>query len=100
MCEQVIQAIYLVIDEVNGQFPKEQRLNRSEDTVLVGPSSRLNSLGVISFIVATEQKIEESFGKQVTLTDERTLSMDESPFRNIGMLAEYITKLMETDLEI
>jgi len=100
MREQVIQAIYLVIDEVNGQFPKEQRLNKSEDTVLVGPSSRLNSLGVISFIVATEQKIEGTFGKQITLTDERALSLDESPFRNVGMLAEYITELIESDLEI
>ncbi len=93
--EKVIQAILGAIDEVNQQLPKEQRLEKSIDTVLFGESGKLDSLGLVTLIVATEQKIEEEHGATITLADENAMSQENSPFKTIGTLADYVTFLLK-----
>ncbi len=93
--EKFIQAIFVTIDEVNEQLPEEQRLTKSIDTVLFGESGKLDSLGLVNLIVATEQRLEELFEVSLTLADEKAISQKNSPFRTVGTLAEYISKLME-----
>ena len=92
--ERVIQAIFSALEEVNQQLLKEQRLEKSIDTVLLGESGHLDSVGLVTLIVATEEKIEEEFGVSITLTDKRALSQKESPFKTIGMLTNYIVLLL------
>ena len=94
--EKFIQAIFYAIDEINEQLPeKKQILTKSVDTVLFGESGKLDSLGLVSLIVATEQRLEELFEVYLTLADEKAMSQKNSPFRTVGTLAEYISKLME-----
>jgi len=93
--EKFIQAIFVTIDEVNEQLPEEQRLTKSIDTVLFGESGKLDSLGLVNLIVGTEQRLEELFEVSLTLADEKAISQKNSPFRTVGTLAEYISKLME-----
>jgi len=89
--QRVVQIIFNAVDELNQQLPKEQYLEKSTDTALLG---RLDSLGLINLIVATEQKIEEDLGASITLVDERTLSQENSPLRNIGALADHVALLL------
>jgi acyl carrier protein len=91
---RVLEALLRAVDEVNQQLPGERRLERSEATPLTGESGSLDSLGLINLIVAAEQKIQETFVATITLTDERAMSREESPFRTIGTLADYITSLL------
>jgi acyl carrier protein len=91
--QRVIQSIYKAIDEVNGQLPRKLRLKKSQDTVLYGESSKLDSLGLVMVIVATEQRIEDDFGLTLTLASEKALSMKNSPFKTVGSLAEFILTL-------
>ena len=49
---------------------------------------------LVSLIVAIEREGEDIFGVMLTLVDERTLSMKESPFRSIQSLADYIDILI------
>ena len=91
--EKVIQVIFDVVDDFNEQHP-ETELGRSGNTVLFGKSGKLDSLGLVSFIVATEQRLEEVLGISLTLADERAMSQKNSPFRTIGTLAEYISKIL------
>lgn len=93
--EKVIQAIFDAIDEINEQYPEEQRLTKSADTVLFGESGKLDSLGLVNLVVATEQRLEEIFDVSLTLADEKAMSQKNSPFRTVGTLAEYISKLLE-----
>ena len=92
--EKIIQVIFSAIDEVNQQLPKEQQLEKSIDTVLFSSSGKLDSLGLVNLIVATEQRIEEEFDVTITLADERAMSQENSPFRTIGTLADYISFLL------
>jgi acyl carrier protein len=93
--EEILAAIYRGVDWINGELPPERRLAKSPDTALLGGQSRLDSLHLVSLIIATEREIEEAFGTPVTLTDTRALSMSASPFRSIRSLADYIGVLLE-----
>ncbi len=91
---RVLETLLRAVDEVNQQLPRERWVEPSEATALAGESGSLDSLGLINLIVATEQKIQGAFGATITLTDERTMSREESPFRTIGTLADYISSLL------
>lgn len=95
--ERVTEAIFMAVDEVNEQLLKERSLEKSLDTVLFGNSSKLDSLGMVSLITAVEQKIEEAFGASITLADERALSQQDSPFKTIGTLTDYIALLLNKE---
>ncbi len=86
----IIQILYAAIDDLNLQLPPEQRLEKSTGTVLFGEGGRLDSLGLVSFIVAAEQKLTEMADISLTLADEKAMSRRNSPFRTVGSLAEYI----------
>ena len=45
--------------------------------------------------VRREEKVEEEFGRPISIVDERTLSQQESPLATVETLAEYITSLLE-----
>lgn len=74
-------------------------LNRPElkelpTTRLIGTNSALDSLGLVSFLVNLEEKIETKTGKTVSLTSEDAMSQKNSPFRNLETLAQYIEKVL------
>ncbi|HEY0406496.1 MAG TPA: hypothetical protein VGC89_12265 [Pyrinomonadaceae bacterium] len=96
--ERILRAIYSAVDETNEQLPRGKTLDKSSDTILFGASGRLDSLGLVSFIVAVEQNIHDEFGVDITLADERAMSQQHSPFRSIRTLADYVSLLL-TDHE-
>lgn len=93
--ESVMRLIYQAIDEFNLQHPPEERLQKSAESVLFGPSGRLDSLGLVDLILAVEQKIAEELDVAVTLADEKAMSQKRSPFRTVGSLADYICHLLD-----
>jgi acyl carrier protein len=95
--ERIRQAIYRAVDEINGQASKGRQLEKSPETVLFGKGGQLDSLGLVSFIVEVEQKIEEEFAVSITLADERAMSQKNSPFMTLGALTEYVSLLMKED---
>ncbi len=95
MRELITEAIFSAIDEVNIQLPKEQRLLKSADAPLFGEAGPLDSLGLVNLIVQVEQKVEERTGQAVSLANDETLSLKDSPFQSVGRLTDYISSLLE-----
>lgn len=62
-------------------------------TELFGAEGLLDSIGLVSLVIACEQAIEDELGIQVGLADERALSQRVSPYRTVGTLAEYAAVL-------
>ena len=93
--EKILQSIYTVIDDKNEELPDDQRLEKSPETVLFGQGAKLDSLGLVNVVVATEQQIEGDFGTLISLTDERAMSQRNSPFRTVGTLVDYVAVLLE-----
>jgi acyl carrier protein len=88
--ENIIAAIYRGVDWINGELPPDRQLIKAPETRLLGSESVLDSMHLVSLIVAIEREVEDAFGLAVTLADERALSMKASPFRSIQSLADYI----------
>ena len=93
--ERVIQTIFSVIDELNEELPEEKQLEKSLDVALFGELAKLDSLGLVNLVVATEQRIEEEFCSPITLVDERAMSQNNSPLRTIGTLIDHVCLLLE-----
>ncbi len=65
----------------------------SESTPLMGEAATLDSLGLVNLIVDLEARLLDDFDVEVTLADERAMSLEHSPFRTVGTLAEYACSL-------
>jgi len=93
--ENIVTAIYRAVDWINGELRPDRQLIKAGETRLLGSQSVLDSMHLVSLIVAIEREVEDIFGVTLTLVDERALSMKESPFRSIRSLADYIGILIK-----
>jgi acyl carrier protein len=59
------------------------------NTRLFGEGGLLDSMALVSLVIAVEQNLEEKFDVAVALADEKALSQRSSPYRTIGTLAAY-----------
>ena len=90
-----LQAVYAALDQLNRRRPADRRLPKEPDTLLIGPEGRLDSLALVTFIVAVEEQIEDRFGRRISLTDDAVLSSDNGPMRSVGALALYLQAAIE-----
>ena len=90
-----IDIIYESIDEHNSMQSGDSRLEKDPKTELFGGKSNLDSLGLVTFIVNVEQRINNNFKKVIALADERAMSQKRSPFRNVQSLVDYIDELIK-----
>jgi acyl carrier protein len=61
-----------------------------EDTPLFGADALIDSLSLVSVIVDVEAAASDALGFPVSLTDDRAINRETSPFTNPGTLADYI----------
>ena len=87
--EQILKSIYDVVDQVNNVLFSDMQLEKSPQTVLIGQSGKLDSLGYINFIVAAESQISETFNTTIDLTNQDVDLQDDS--LSIAALVEYIS---------
>jgi D-alanine--poly(phosphoribitol) ligase subunit 2 len=92
---RLAQAIFSAIDDFNLQRGGEEVLEKSLDTPLFGKSSKLDSIGLVTLLVAVEERLEEEFGLALTIADEKAMSQKHSPFKTVATLAHYISLLMQ-----
>ena len=86
--EKIIQVIFDAIDEINERYPEDQRLSKSVDTVLTGESGELVSLGLVSFVIAVEERIQYDLGKTISLADE--IGNVDGPLRTTKTLVDHL----------
>ena len=64
------------------------------ETKLIGSSSIFDSIELVSFIVETEQFLEENFDISVQLASESAMSRRRSPFMSLQSLVDYILEII------
>tara|TARA_B110000879_G_C11176007_1_gene515968 strand:+ start:1211 stop:1534 length:324 start_codon:yes stop_codon:yes gene_type:complete len=69
-------------------------INANAKTKLFGENGNLDSMGLVIFISDLEELIDEEFGKNLTLADDRAMSQKTSPFRNVETLCKHIEILL------
>jgi acyl carrier protein len=59
-------------------------------TRLIGSQAIFDSMGLVTFLVELEEKIEEKFSIVIEIADEKAMSRVKSPFMNIESLLEFL----------
>jgi acyl carrier protein len=80
--------VFDAIDVVNRQLPVSRRLQKAPGTVIVGAGGALDSLGVVNFVLAVEEKAAAA-GTAVTLLEEDML-VDQSPLRTVEAVCRHL----------
>jgi acyl carrier protein len=83
-----------VAEEFNAHLERKIPLERGGQAPLYGRDGVLDSLGLVSFLSAVEQAVEDRLGKPITLASERAMSLKHSPFRTVATLTEYVAELV------
>jgi len=67
--EPIRAAVYRAIDAVNDLLPAPQALAAHDNSVLVGGTATLDSMGFVNFIVALEEELERELHRGVDVPD-------------------------------
>jgi D-alanine--poly(phosphoribitol) ligase subunit 2 len=95
MIDRILPLILAAAREMNEQLENKIPLENGPEAPLFGAQGVLDSLGLVTLLVAVEQAIEEAFGIPLVLADEKALSRGKSPFRTVGALAQYIEERIQ-----
>ncbi|MHC4548839.1 MAG: hypothetical protein ACYTEZ_08670 [Planctomycetota bacterium] len=90
--EQITQAIYDAIGELNEALGPDQALAKSPDTVLIGESSTLDSLGIVTLITSVEERVERTFNHTLSLMDV-IVRVDANPW-TVSSMAKCIEEMV------
>jgi len=66
----------------------------NSDTLLLSEGSDIDSMTIVSIVVDLESKLSDVFQKEISLSDEKAMTREKSPFKNIKNLIEYILELL------
>lgn len=81
------------LETLNSELPEGERITITPDVRLFGSDSTIDSLSLVSVIVDVESEVSEAVGRPVSLSDDRALARDPSPFSTPDTLADYIVEI-------
>lgn len=90
----VLDAIYQALGSLNEERGPDEQIAIGPGTCLFGEGSVLDSLALVSVIVDLETLASDKFDKAISLTDDRAMSRDPVPFKDVGTLQAYLLELL------
>jgi len=87
--------ILKALKELNQQLSPEKRISISTDALLSNDEGPLDSLGLVNLILIVEEQVSNEFGVQISLSDEKTMTQIDNPFKSVKTLSDYISRLVE-----
>ncbi|HMG15962.1 MAG TPA: hypothetical protein VK590_10980 [Saprospiraceae bacterium] len=92
--KDIFEIVINQVKELNETLPSEQQFEVKEETILFGNGSNIDSLSLVSVIVDLEMLFSDEYGHDISLTDDRAMMREISPFDNIKNLVEYIEEII------
>jgi hypothetical protein len=93
--EKVLEIILRALQNLNEELPDSDKFVACLNTPLFGPNASLDSLALVSVIVDVEGDISTALGRSISLTDDRAMSQEISPFDDVQTLFNYIVTLVK-----
>ena len=93
---RVREVIFRALDELNGQLPANRQLSKADDTVLVGATGGLDSLGLVNLIAVLEQQVEAEFQTSINLIDDDLMSEAPVHFADVASLTRHLAASLAT----
>ena len=100
MKNKVISIIIDALKELAADFGNDNIENIADtdgETILYGMDGILESIELVSLFADLEEIIFDEFGRDITLADEKAMSQNNSPFRTVNSLSDYIESLLTGD---
>ncbi len=91
----ILALVLAAVQSLNEERHVAQQLALSENTLLFGEGSDLDSLSLVSVIVDIETAVADQFGVPISLTDDRAMGRPVSPYTHIQALVDYIFELLD-----
>jgi acyl carrier protein len=91
--KEVLGVIFKALNNLNDELDDGNKFEVSENTCLFGADAKLDSLSLVSVIVDVEGDISDLLGHSISLTDDRAMSQEISPFSNVKSLLAYVMVL-------
>jgi hypothetical protein len=95
MKKNIDQMIYSSLDEVLNELNLKNEFKKEASTEIYSGDGLLDSLGLVTFLVSLEQKINDAYKINITIASDKAMSMTNSPFSTIYSLSNYLQKLIE-----
>lgn len=92
--EAVLKIIIRALQTLNDELPDNGKFEIGSSTPLFGPNATLDSLALVSVIVDVEGDVSTALGRSISLTDDRAMSQEISPFDDVQTLLNYIMILV------
>lgn len=92
--ELVEKVIFSALDNLNQEREADEQISISSETELFGGDSALDSLSLVSIVVDIEAEIAALSKAEISLTDDRAMSQESSPFKSVNALTDYILLLL------
>ena len=87
----------IVLKQVNSlvdTLPDDQKFAVSESVVLFGKNSNIDSLSLVSLIVDMEAYFLDEHNLEISLTDDRAMTREISPFNTVASLTDYLNEII------
>lgn len=91
--EQVEEMILTALADVNEELADDEKIAVGPDTPLFGGDAQIDSLSLVSLIVDVETALNVDHDLPISLTDDRAMTREVSPFTDVQALKEYILEL-------
>ena len=92
--QEIRSLIFKALKNINDERQQEDKFFIDLETPLFGQGATLDSLSLVSMIVDIESDLAELVGFDISLTDDRAMSQESSPFANVKSLTDYINLLL------
>jgi acyl carrier protein len=97
--DKVLEIIVRALRNLREEQGDAEKFEIDLDTPLFGPDATLDSLALVSVIVDVEGDVSSELGRSISLTDDRAISQEVSPFDNVQTLLNYIMTLVNESNE-
>jgi len=91
---QIEELILAALNDVNDEQPEDERIEVGPSTPLFGPDAQIDSLALVSVIVDVETALNVDYDLPISLTDDRAMTREISPFDDVQTLKDYIVELV------
>jgi acyl carrier protein len=82
----------IVVDALsltNQSRTDDNQIPLSDSTILFGPQGHLDSMALVAMLMDIEDALQEQ-GYDVSLSDEKAMSLSRTPFKNIPSITQYL----------
>ena len=73
---------------------KARPVEAPESIAFLGKAAVCDSVNLVAYLVALEERINGQFSVQIALMDDKAMSQTKSPFRTVATLAEFASQLV------